>query len=59
MHEAEVNHRSATRVGVEGVELIPCINVFAHDTHWVWGTSDSSTYNTIPFEHQVVFVAGK
>ena len=46
-------------LGMEGVESIPHIDVFAHDTYQVWGTYDSLTYNVIPLEHQVAFVVRK
>ena len=46
-------------LGMEGVESIPHIDVFVHDTYQVWGTCDSLTYNVIPIKHQVAFVARK
>ena len=46
-------------LGMEGVESILHIDVFAHDTYRVWGTCDSSAYNTIPLKHQVALVVRK
>ena len=46
-------------LGMKGVELIPRIDVFVHDTYWVWGNCDSLAYNVIPLKHQVAFVVRK